>query len=80
MNTSYELRDVERLTRFVVGFGIILLVLIIPFTAEEIFVASVFAFYPLLTALIAKDPLFYVVENIAGKPMPTTTKKTGLAY
>ena len=80
MNTNYELRDVERLTRFIMGFGIMLLVLVFPFTAEEIFIASIFAFYPLITALVARDPFFYVVESIIGRSTAATSSKAELAY
>ncbi|MDH5259399.1 MAG: hypothetical protein OEX07_15405 [Gammaproteobacteria bacterium] len=69
MNTYFKLRSTERFTRFVIGFGIIVSILFLPFTSNEIFMACVLAVYPLVTSLVALDPIFYVVEKVSLNPL-----------
>lgn len=64
MNTNYKLRDVERFTRFILGFGIVLSILVIPLTSAGIAAACALAVYPLVTSLVALDPVFYVLHQL----------------
>jgi len=63
METSYKLRNAERLTRLVLGLGIVLSILITPLTPMGIFVVFLLSIYPLVTSLIAIDPIFRLINK-----------------
>lgn len=62
MDSEYTLRNVERFTRFVLGFSLVLSILILPLSAFMIALITFISIYPLFTALIALDPLFLLVD------------------
>ena len=68
MNKGYMLRDVECFTRFVIGFLIVLSLLVLPLNPGQIVILTLLAIYPLMTALIAIDPLFFVISQFAKAP------------
>ena len=63
MNTNLELRNVERFTRFTIGIGFVLSALVSSNTATDIFIMIALSFYPLITALIAIDPILYFFKK-----------------
>ena len=79
MSINYQLRNNERFTRFVIGFALVFSILIVPFTAEEIILVCVIAIYPLITSLIALDPVFYILDNIISEPGNIIDRETTMA-
>ena len=65
METNYKLRNAERLTRLVLGLGIVLSILVTPLTPMGIFIVFLLSIYPLVTSLIAIDPIFQLFNKIA---------------
>jgi len=65
METSYKLRNVERLTRLVLGLGIVLSILVTPLTPIGILIVFLLSIYPLVTSLVAIDPIFQLFNKIA---------------
>ena len=63
METNYKLRNAERLTRLVLGLGIVLSILVTPLTPMGIFIVFLLSIYPLLTSLIAIDPIFRLISK-----------------
>jgi len=64
METSYKLRNAERLTRLVLGLGIVLSILVTSLTPMGIFIVFLLSIYPLVTSLIAIDPIFQLFNKI----------------
>ncbi len=65
MDTEYYLRNSERFTRFVIGFSLVLSIMIFPITSAWIAAVCFVATYPLLTALLAIDPIFLLLDLFA---------------
>jgi len=65
METNYKLRNAERLTRLILGLGIVLSILVTPLTPMGIFIVFLLSIYPLVTSLIAIDPIFQLFNKIA---------------
>jgi len=66
---TFELNEnltaVDRTMRVIIGIGICLAILLMPFESAWIATFSIAAMYPLLSGLTAIDPLFAIVENIS---------------
>ena len=60
-----NLTDLDRTMRVIIGIGICLAILLMPFESVWIATFSIAAMYPLLSGLTAIDPLFAIVENIS---------------
>lgn len=60
-----NLTTVDRTLRIIIGIGICLAMLLMPFESAWIAALSFGAMYPLLSGLTAIDPLFALVENIS---------------
>ena len=77
---EYQLRNVERFTRFMIGFGIVIAVLIAPLTPGLIVALCALAVYPLMTALVATDPVFFLMEKAGNYFSSSVTNQTKIAY
>ena len=64
MNIKYTLRGSERFTRSILGFCLILSILFIPLSPSLIALISLIALYPLITALLAIDPYYLLIDHI----------------
>jgi len=62
MNPEYTLRSSERFTRLILGCCLVLSILVIPLTPTWIALITLIGFYPLLTALIAVDPYYLLID------------------
>jgi len=63
MNLEYTLRASERFTRLILGSCLVLSILVLPLSTSWIALISLIAFYPLLTALIAIDPYYLLIDH-----------------
>ena len=69
-----NLSTVDRSFRIIIGFGLMLSIMLVPMQVELIAAIALTAIYPLLTGLMAIDPVVAVFENILHKPF--TVKKS----
>lgn len=74
-----NLSSFDRTMRIVIGVGLCMSILVMPYQAAWISALAFAAMYPLLSGLTAIDPFLALAENIALKPVeirkaaPTTT-------
>jgi len=75
MNIKYTLRGSERFTRSILGCILILSILFIPLPPSLIALISLIAFYPLLTALLAIDPYYLLIDYLINHLTKHTVNK-----